>query len=99
MTDIWAIMLVELKNPLRRCKMINEKITLKTGEEIMVVGNLKARQGYATKIYQDPISRKNLEGLAVIRKVVHSSDDKFLNADVEFVDELHELFRRQIYLG
>jgi len=54
--------------------------------------------GDSVLIYEDPITKKNLEGEAKIVKI-HRQDDMMADCDVEFIefDEPQEIYRRQIF--
>jgi hypothetical protein len=76
-----------------------EQMVAVDGREYPVVPNGEAtRAGVATEIYQDPLTRTKLEGVAVIRTVV-KTDGGMLSVKVEFVDDPGMLYRRQIWRG
>jgi hypothetical protein len=69
------------------------------GRECPVVPNGEAtRAGVATMIYQDPLTRTQREGVAVIREMLQDAD-WMVSAMVEFVDDPGLLYRRQIWRG
>jgi len=75
--------------------MPDELITI-NGKNYLLVDNTYPRLGvgYATNIYQDPMTRTDLEEIGVIRKILRI-DDEHIRADIEFDGE-REFFQRTI---
>ncbi len=70
------------------------------GRAVLVVPNHdpNLRVGVATFIFDDPMSRENQEGLAVLREIdERRTNEDFVEARIEFQDEEGEYYWRRIY--
>ena len=74
-------------------------VVLIDDEDVRLVANTSPDLGVgkATMIYDDPISRENPEGVAVIREILRDMGDGMIRADVEFQNEPGETYSRLIF--
>lgn len=73
-------------------------IVMFEGRAFQLQPNIAARQGQATEIFEDPITRQKSEGVAIIREIDEDrTTDEMIEARVEFVNEPGQFYDRRIW--
>ncbi len=69
------------------------------GRAYPFVSNAHAKVGTATRIFQKPVTREDIEGVAIVRSISRTfgGEPESILAEVEFTDEPGQRYSRIIY--